>query len=75
MKMKKQKNEILKVLSQTIKAKRQNLNLTQEQLAEKAGFHVNYIGGIERGTRNPSMESLVKIAKALEISPKDLMPE
>lgn len=71
----KPKNDILKSLSETIKSKRQKLNLTQEQLAEKAGFHVNYIGGIERGTRNPSMESLVRIAKALEISPKDLMPE
>ncbi len=71
----KPKNDILKSLSKTIKSKRQKLNLTQEQLAEKAGFHVNYIGGIERGTRNPSMESLVRIAKALEISPKDLMPE
>lgn len=75
MERKKTKNELLKALSKTIKSKRQKLNLTQEELAERSGFHVNYIGGIERAQRNPSIESLVRIARALEISPKDLMPE
>lgn len=75
MERKKIKNELLKALSKTIKSKRQNLNLTQEELAEKSGFHVNYIGGIERAQRNPSIDSLVRIARALGISPKDLMPE
>lgn len=75
MERKKTKNELLKTLSKTIKSKRQKLNLTQEELAEKSGFHVNYIGGIERAQRNPSIDSLVRIARALEISPKDLMPE
>lgn len=75
MERKKIKNELLKALSKTIKSKRQKLNLTQEELAEKSGFHVNYIGGIERAQRNPSIDSLVRIARALGISPKDLMPE
>ncbi len=71
----KTKNELLKALSKTIKSKRQKLNLTQEELAEESGLHVNYIGGVERAQRNPSIDSLVRIARALEISPKDLMPE
>ena len=69
------KYEILKELAKKIKLKRQQLNLTQEELAEKSGFHVNYIGGIERAQRNPSIDSLVRIARAFEISPKDIMPE
>lgn len=75
MKKEKSKHEILKELSIKIKSTRQKQGITQEELAEKSGFHVNYIGGIERATRNPSLDSLVRIARALEISPKDLVPE
>ena len=57
-----------------IRNRRHELGMTQEQLAEKANFHVNYIGGIERSTRNPSLTSIVVLAKALGLSPKDLMP-
>lgn len=43
--------------------------MTQEALAEKAELHYSYIGGVERGERNISLETLEKIIKALEISP------
>ncbi|MBS0627964.1 MAG: helix-turn-helix transcriptional regulator [Verrucomicrobia bacterium] len=36
---------------------------------------VNFIGGIERATRNPSLVSIVKLAKALDISLKDLVSD
>ncbi len=55
--------------------RRHELRLTQEELAEKADFHVNFIGGIERASRNPSLTSLVKLAKALKTSLKDLLSE
>jgi transcriptional regulator with XRE-family HTH domain len=48
--------------------------MTQEELAEKAEIHVNFVGGIERASRNPSLTSIVKLAKALKVSPKDLVP-
>lgn len=48
---------------------------TQEQLAERASFHVNYIGGIERTERNPSITSLVALAKGLNCLAKDLLPD
>ncbi|WP_340388179.1 helix-turn-helix transcriptional regulator [Paenibacillus sp. FSL E2-0151] len=38
---------------------------TQEQLAEAAGLHYSYIGGVERGDRNISLETLEKIIKAI----------
>lgn len=45
---------------------------TQEQLGEKAGKHWTYIGGIERGTRNPTIEVVEAIAHALEVPIADL---
>ncbi|MBI5452870.1 helix-turn-helix transcriptional regulator [Candidatus Gottesmanbacteria bacterium] len=47
--------------------------MTQEELAGEAGLNRAYIGYIERGERNPSTDTLVKIAKALKISPKELL--
>jgi len=49
--------------------------LTQEALAEKADLHHNFIGEIERGNMNVSLDSLVKIAKALEVRVRDLVAD
>lgn len=73
--MVKRKSQILTEFAKKVRFRRYELGLTQEQLAEKADFHVNYIGGIERAERNASIESIVTLAKALKISPKDLMPD
>lgn len=73
--MAKGKSPVLLELAKKVRLRRYELGLTQEQLAERANFHVNYIGGIERGERNPSVESIVTLAKALEISSRELMPE
>jgi transcriptional regulator with XRE-family HTH domain len=70
----KRKQRILSDFATKIRSRRLQLGITQEELAEKADFHVNYIGGIERSTRNPSLTSIVILAKALELPPKDLMP-
>ncbi len=64
---------ILNLFGARIKQLRQNLNLTQEQFAQKCGLHKNYIGMIERGERNPSLINIEILAKGLEISISDLM--
>jgi transcriptional regulator with XRE-family HTH domain len=46
--------------------------LSQEKLAELADLHRTYIGDIERGERNVSLENIGKIAKALKINLDDL---
>jgi two-component system response regulator len=51
-----------------IKSKRSEMGVSQEELADRAGLHRTYVSDIERGTRNPSLESIEKLAQALEIS-------
>ncbi|WP_086606469.1 helix-turn-helix domain-containing protein [Erythrobacter donghaensis] len=46
--------------------------LTQEQLAHDAEIDLTYLGGIERGRRNPSVEVLGRIAHALKVRPDEL---
>lgn len=42
--------------------------MTLEGLAERSGLHQNYLGEIERGQKNPSIETIAAIAGALEVS-------
>lgn len=53
---------------------RYRLGLSQEELAERAELHRTYIAGIEGGSRNVTLKSIVKLARALEVSTADLLP-
>lgn len=46
--------------------------LSQEELAFKAGVHRTYLGGIERGERNPALKNIAEIAKALDVTLSEL---
>ncbi|MEA5575985.1 helix-turn-helix transcriptional regulator [Anabaena sp. UHCC 0451] len=54
---------------------RQNLELSQEELAHLCNLDRSYIGGVERGERNISLVNIHKIADALNISPKEFFDE
>lgn len=56
-----------------VRRSRQKAKLTQEQLALEAKIDLTYVGGIERGTRNPSVLVLARIAEALGVEPRDLL--
>ena len=66
------KSELIE-LGQIIKAKRESQNLTQIELAEKCEVDRNYIGMLERGERNPSYLSLLKISNGLKMKVYDLI--
>jgi transcriptional regulator with XRE-family HTH domain len=51
---------------------REERGYSQEELAERAGLHRNYVGGVERGERNVALENIVKLTKALSVKPGDL---
>ena len=60
-------SEISKLIGQRIRNYRTQKNLSQEKLAEAAGCHPTYIGQVERGEKNATLESIEKIASALNI--------
>jgi len=62
-----------KIISKRIKKLRGELELTQEDLAEKVGVSRVYIGYVEQGRNTPSLEILEKIAKALKSKLGDLV--
>lgn len=64
---------INKALGDKIRERRLKKELTQEELAHRADLDYSYINQIENGKRNPSMEAVEKIAKALGVKAKDLI--
>lgn len=60
-------------LGRAIRTRRMQLGLTQEKLGMRAGLDRTYVSGLERGERNPSLDSLRKVARALQWSPSELL--
>lgn len=54
-------------LGEKIRARREQLELSQESLADKCGFDRTYISMLERGRRNPALLNLVKLAAGLDL--------
>lgn len=69
------RNEELIKLGHIVRSKRLGRNLTQTELSIRAKVDRNYVGMLERGERNPSYLSLLKIASGLEISINELLNE
>ena len=63
----------LNVLGLNVRRWREEKGFTQEALAERANLDPTYISGIERGMRNPSVLSIVRIAKALGVKTSKLL--
>jgi XRE family transcriptional regulator, regulator of sulfur utilization len=55
-------------IGQRIRRLRQELNISQEELAERADLHRNYVGSVERGERDIGITSLGRLVRALGIS-------
>ena len=60
------KSKVLIKFGEKVREKRTALNLSQEELAERAGVHRTYVGMIERAEKNITLENIEKICKALK---------
>lgn len=63
---------LAKTIGKRIRSYRTKLGLSQEKLAELSGCHPTYIGQLERGEKNATLESIEKVASALNIPLSEL---
>ena len=61
--------DVVRLLGVNVRHQRKLKGMTQEQLAAAAEMERSYVSDLERGTRNPSVAALGRIAEALEIEP------
>lgn len=59
--------------ARNLKGRRLELGLSQESLAQACGLHRTYVGSVERGERNVSIDNMERLAKALEVDVVDLL--
>ncbi|HEV2692325.1 MAG TPA: helix-turn-helix transcriptional regulator [Verrucomicrobiae bacterium] len=62
-----------KTFSRNVRRLRTKLALTQEELAERADMHWTYVSGVERCKYNVSLNTIVRLAKALGCQPHELL--
>ena len=65
--------DVVQLLGENVRRYRKRLGMTQEQLAHEAEMERSYVSDLERGTRNPSVRALGRLAKALRIEPDRLL--
>lgn len=67
------RKDIKQKFGDRLRTLRGEADLTQEQLAQHAGLDRSYIGGVERGERNISLENMERLSKALGITISQLL--
>jgi transcriptional regulator with XRE-family HTH domain len=65
--------DLKEIMAMNLRRKRHDQNMTQEELAERAGLSARYVGAIERGDVSASVTVLGQIAEALGVEPGDLL--
>ncbi|WP_182870649.1 helix-turn-helix domain-containing protein [Stieleria mannarensis] len=66
--------EILSKVGKRVRDLREAKGWSQEELGFQSGLHRNYVGGVERGERNLALINLEKLATALGVRARDLLP-
>ena len=69
---KRNKPDIRERFGFAVKSRREELGLTQEDLAHRAGIHRTYLSDVERGSRNLSLINIERLAVALALLPSEL---
>lgn len=65
--------DVVELLGANVRHQRKLKGLSQERLALDAGMERSYVSDLERGTRNPSVRALGRLAEALGVEPKVLL--
>ena len=65
--------DMRRLVGSNVAKARKRLGLSQEQLAERSGFSQQYLSGLERGQRNPTVVTVYEIAQALGVSHLELL--
>lgn len=68
-------SDLLLGLGRKLREARAETRLSQEELSLRTGIHRNYIGGIERGERNPSVVTVAALAEALDLRLSELFAQ
>jgi transcriptional regulator with XRE-family HTH domain len=68
-----QRSQASVALGLAVRDLRRAVGISQEELGYRSGMHRTYVGGIERGERNPSWMNIVKLAQALAVKPYELV--
>lgn len=65
--------DLVQLLGKNVRRYRQEMGISQEELAFRAGMKRSYLSDLERGIRNPTVRALGRLAGALKCSPADLI--
>ena len=65
--------DVVQLLGANVRRHRKLRGMSQEELSLEAGMKRSYVSDLERGTRNPTVRALGRLAQALRISPQDLL--
>lgn len=65
--------DLVQLLGQNVRRLRTEQGLSQEELAFRAGMKRSYLSDLERGTRNPSVRALGRLAEALKVEAGELL--
>lgn len=66
---------LVSIFAANVRHRRLELNLSQEELADRAGVHRTYVGMLERSEKNVTIYNIWRLASALEVEPADLMTD
>lgn len=67
--------ELQRVVGRNLRLYRLRHNLSQEAFAHELGVHRTYMGGVERGERNLTLQSVERLASTLDLDPIELLTE
>jgi transcriptional regulator with XRE-family HTH domain len=67
--------DVKKQYGRAIRQRRQELGWSQEHLAAQARLHRTYVADVERGQRNISLENIIKMAEALQLTPGEFFSQ